>query len=129
PSASASFTYDTDSHGDGSYDFYSKAYDNAGNVEATPLQPDDVTVMSDSSTLLDQSPPTSTASVPEYETTTTFNVGYPATDFGSPPSGLDHVDLYVQGPLDPTPVGPYPTDSGAGIDNMFSHPANEGAGQ
>ena len=57
--ATGSFTYTGTV--DGSYDFYSKAYDNAGNVEATPLQPDDVTVMSDSSTLLDQSPPTSTA--------------------------------------------------------------------
>jgi large repetitive protein len=57
PAASDSFTYTAD--GDGTYDFYSIAYDNAGNVEAVPLGPDNVTIVADSSTLLDTAPPSS----------------------------------------------------------------------
>ena len=34
----------------------------------------------DSVTLLDTAPPTSTASVPDYQTSTTFSVGYVAND-------------------------------------------------
>ncbi len=57
PAPSDSFTYTAD--GDGTYDFYSIAYDNAGNVEAVPLAPDNVTIVADSSTLLDTAPPSS----------------------------------------------------------------------
>jgi hypothetical protein len=58
PAASDSFSYSA-SDGDGSYDFYSLAYDNAGNAEAVPVGPDHVTVVSDSTTLLDTAAPSS----------------------------------------------------------------------
>ena len=76
PGASGSFSY-TAIDGDGTYTFYTVATDNAGNVEVTP------SADADSATLLDTpAPPTSTASVPDYQTSTTFSVGYVANDPG-----------------------------------------------
>jgi hypothetical protein len=58
---------------DGSYDFYTVAYDSAGNIEAAPGSPD-------TSTLVDTQKPTSAASSPTYATSTTFTVTYTASD-------------------------------------------------
>jgi hypothetical protein len=107
---------------DGSYDFYTVAYDKAGNVEAAPGSPDD-------STLVDTEKPISSASVPNYETSASFSVSYTASDplKNSSASGLDKVELYVDTPA----VGGYTlyaTDSGAGIDNTFSYTALAGDG-
>src|SRR5437764_1450500 len=73
---------------DGSYSFYTVAYDKAGNVEAAPAG-------SDSSTLVDTKDPTSSASSPAYSTSSALTVSYTATDpakDGSA-SGLDKVEL------------------------------------
>src|SRR6185295_15460196 len=78
---------------DGSYDFYTVAYDIAGNIEAAPLT-------ADTSTLVDTAAPTSSASSPAYSTSTTFNVTYGANDplkDGSA-SGLLKVELYAHTP-------------------------------
>src|SRR5205823_384041 len=53
---SGSFSY-TAAAGDGSYSFYTRAYDNAGNVEAAPAS-------ADTSTLVDTQDPTSSATSP-----------------------------------------------------------------
>ena len=107
---------------DGSYDFYTVAYDKAGNVEAAPATADD-------STLVDTEKPISAASVPNYETIPSFSIAYTASDplKNSSNSGLDKVELYVDTPA----VGGYAlyaTDSGAGIDNTFSYTALAGDG-
>src|SRR2546430_9115846 len=57
----------------GSYDFYTRATDKAGNLEAAPAGPD-------SSTLVDTRDPTSSASSPAYSTSTSFTLGYTASD-------------------------------------------------
>src|SRR5205823_14452505 len=98
-SGAGNFDY-TAAAGDGSYDFYSIAYDNAGNVEAVPVGPDNITIVSQATTLLDTGKPTSTASVPDYENSNTFSVSYTANDPGATASGLDKVELWAEGPLD-----------------------------
>jgi hypothetical protein len=74
--------------GDGTYDFYTRAYDTAGNVEDAPGSADD-------STVVDAGKPVSSASSPSYSTSNSFNVSYTASDAGS---GLTKVELYVDGP-------------------------------
>ena len=78
-SGAGNFDY-TAAAGDGSYDFYSIAYDNAGNVEAVPVGPDNITIVSQATTLLDTGKPTSTASVPDYENSNTFSASYTANE-------------------------------------------------
>src|SRR4029079_3478371 len=97
PGASGTFAYIAVA-GEGGYDFYTIDVEKAGNREAVPLAPDDVTVVADTSRILDQSPPSSTASAPTYSTTTSVTAPYTATDAGSPPSGLDKVELYAHTP-------------------------------
>src|SRR4029079_217453 len=112
-----SFSYSA-TDGDGAYSFYTKAYDLAGNVEVSPVSDAD-------STPLDTAKPTSSASVPDYETSASFAVSYVAADPGAAASALDKVELYVDTPA----AGGYAlaaTDSGAGIDNSFSYSATDG---
>src|SRR5207247_1274703 len=61
---SGSFNY-TAAAGDGDYAFYARAYDNAGNIEAAPAS-------ADTTTKLDTRNPTSSASSPQYSTSTAF---------------------------------------------------------
>src|SRR4029434_2995850 len=68
--ASASFAY-TASAGDGSYSFYTRARDNAGNYEAAPAA-------ADSATLLDPAKPSSSASSPALSNSTAIAVNYSA---------------------------------------------------
>src|SRR5205823_6557708 len=99
---------------DGSYDFYTRAHDNAGNYEAAPA-------LADSSTPVDTQDHTSSASSPAYSTSTTFTVTYGASDplkDGSN-SGLKDVELCANAP------GPrsFPTRRSsdlASIDGSFS---------
>jgi hypothetical protein len=63
PDATGSFQYEHS--GDGTYSFYTIATDNAGNVEATPTNPDDETiVVADSETLRDTVAPAPNLSGP-----------------------------------------------------------------
>ncbi len=86
---SGSFTY-TASGGDGTYNFYTVATDQAGNVQATPNNPQ-------TSTLLDTAAPTSTATSPTYNTSGSWNVSFTASD-NQGGSGLAEVDLYAKAP-------------------------------
>src|SRR6185437_3177240 len=118
-----SFSYAA-SQGDGNYAFYTVATDKAGNAESKSV--------ADDSTLLDTQNPNSAASVPDYETSASFNASYSASDpvkSGSvgPASGLATVDLYAKGPTDSS-FHKVDTDSGAGIDNSFSYAASQGDG-
>ena len=88
-SGSGSFSY-TATAGDGSYGFYTVATDNAGNAQATPSTPQ-------TTTLLDTTPPSSTASSPTATNQTSFNVSYTAAD-NTGGSGLAQVALYAQAP-------------------------------
>src|SRR5207248_1140477 len=74
PSASGSFNYSA-TEGDGTYRFYTVAYDEAGKHETKSV--------ADDSTLLDTANPTSAASVPDYETSASFSVAYTASDPGA----------------------------------------------
>src|SRR5439155_306701 len=89
---SGSFSY-TAAAGDGSYSFYTRAYDNAGNVEAAPAS-------ADTSTLVDTQNPTSSASSPAYSTSTSITVGYTASDplKNGSNSGLKDVELWAKAP-------------------------------
>ncbi len=112
-----SFSYSA-SEGDGNYSFYSIATDNAGNAQTTPSTPD-------TTTLLDTTAPTSSASSPAYSKTTTFTVSYTANDSGS---GLAEVDIYAEGPTD---SGYSLADSFTGASlttGSFSYSASEGDG-
>ncbi len=87
--ATGSFSY-TATAGAGSYSFYTIATDNAGNAQATPTSPQ-------TTTLLDTTPPASTASSPASSTSTSWNVSYTASD-NTGGSGVAEVDLYAQAP-------------------------------
>src|SRR5207247_1586995 len=90
PGASGSFSY-TASAGDGSYSFYTVAVDRAGNREPAPAS-------ADATTLLDTAAPSSSASSPQYSTSTTISVDYAASDPGFSASGLREVQLWAKGP-------------------------------
>src|SRR5207248_1289371 len=64
--ASGTFAY-TAAAGDGSYSFYTRAYDSAGNVEAAPGS-------ADTSTFVDTKTPASSATSTQYSTSNTFSV-------------------------------------------------------
>src|SRR5207247_1040807 len=89
--ASPSFAY-TAAAGDGSYRFYTRARDNAGNYEDAPASPPD------STTVVDTQSPQSAASSPALTSSKTFTVGYIASDSG--PAGVKEVELWVQAPGD-----------------------------
>jgi Bacterial Ig-like domain len=89
-SASASGHFTFTGSGDGTYSFYTRATDKAGNVEAAPATADD-------DTIVDSVKPTSKANSPEYDKDGNFVVSYTAND-PSPASGLDKVELWVKTP-------------------------------
>src|SRR5947208_544660 len=85
PGASGSFSY-TAAAGDGSYSFYTRALDKAGNYEAAPAS-------ADTTTLVDTAAPASSASSPQYSTSMTMPVGSSAADTGS---GVDSLELWAK---------------------------------
>src|SRR5207237_954677 len=116
--ASGGFSY-TAAAGDGTYDFYTRAYDNAGNVEAAPGS-------ADKSTFVDTNAPSSSATSPAFSTSNTFNVTYAAGD-ASPSSGFKKVELYVKGPADGS-FSAVQTDTPGGVSGSFTYTAAEGDG-
>ena len=76
--------------GDGTYEFYTKATDGAGNVEDAPTTPPDASIT------VDTIKPVSSVSdvLPTYETVSTFDVPYTASDTGG--SGVQNVELYYR---------------------------------
>src|SRR6185437_9003219 len=96
--ASGSFSYDSGTHGDGTYKFYSKAYDAAGNVEATPVAADDVTVVEDSSTILDTVAPTVTINqaAGQADPTNVSPIHFTAV-FSEPVTGFTGSDVSLSG--------------------------------
>jgi hypothetical protein len=119
PAARGSFAY-TATGGDGSYRFYTVAIDRAGNLEAVPGVADAITV-------LDTQAPSSSATAPQYGTTSTFTVSYSASDPGGDASGLARLELWAKGPTDDgfTKVA---TDATPGSSGEFSYTPNEGDG-
>ena len=117
-SGSGSFSY-TATAGDGSYGFYTVATDNAGNIQATPTG-------AQATTLLDTTPPSSTASSLTATNQTTFTVSYTAAD-NTGGSGLAQVALYAQAPGQTgyTLVATNSSGSGSG---SFSYTATAGDG-
>ena len=89
--ASPSFAYSATA-GDGAYNFYTRASDNAGNYEAAPAT-------SDTLTALDTVKPSSSATSPALSNSTSIAVNYSAGD-SSPSSALDKVELYAKAPGD-----------------------------
>src|SRR5207248_1639793 len=80
-----SFSY-TAALGDGSYRFYTRAHDAAGNYEAVPATPTDTSTLS----LHDALPISATS--PAYSISNSFTVSYTASDVGS---GLADVELWA----------------------------------
>jgi hypothetical protein len=116
-----SFSYAA-TEGDGTYSFYTLAYDNAGNVEAAPAG-------ADTSIVLDTLPPTSSANaLAANSNSTTISVAYTASD-ADPSSGLQKVQLYVAGPTDGGVYQLAGTDSSpAASGHSISYTASEGDG-
>ncbi len=85
---SATTTSDTFAGTNGhSYAFYSRATDNAGNVEDAPA-------IADATTLIDATlPASSVAALPQYETSTSFTVSWSGTDAGGP--GIASYSVFV----------------------------------
>src|SRR5205823_2249423 len=84
PGAAGSFSY-TAAAGDGSYGFYTVAVDKAGNRESAPAT-------ADSPTTLATRRPSSSASSPQYSSSSAITVTYSASDTGS---GLGSVELWA----------------------------------
>ena len=121
PAASGNSISYTANEGDGTYRFYTLAYDNAGNVQVAPAVPN-------TSTLLDTVKPASSANaLPAFTNSTSITVGYIASD-ASPGSGLAKVELYVKGPSDSAYKLAGTDSSPAGSGHSISYTANEGDG-
>jgi hypothetical protein len=85
-----SFTY-TPSAGDGEYDFYTVAIDNDGNSELAPVFPD-------GTTMVDATPPSSTASAPATAASGPIAITYSADDGSG--TGVASVELWAKAPGD-----------------------------
>ena len=90
--ASPTFAYSPPSGTNGSYLFYTRAYDNAGNYEDAPATPPDTT------TIFDTSAPSSAATSPAFTNASPFTVTY--THSAGSGSAVAEVDLYVRRPGD-----------------------------
>ena len=115
PSTTGSFSFAA-SGGDGTYDFYVLATDQAGNTEVAPAAPD-------TTTALDRAAPDSSASAgAAFTTARTIQVAYSASDPGPGASGLATVELFAKGPGDAgyTSVA---TDASPGAAGSFSYQA------
>src|SRR5207302_1348965 len=115
PGAAGSFSY-TAAAGDGSYGFYTVAVDKAGNRESAPAT-------ADSTTLLDTVAPSSSASSPQYSTSTAITITYSASDIGS---GLASVELWAKAPAGS--FAKVATDTSPGGGGSFSYTAAAGDG-
>jgi hypothetical protein len=113
--ATPSFSYAAGA-GEGTYSFYTRAHDNAGNYETAPGSADD-------STLFDVTKPTSTASVPD-ASTASVTVSYSSADGAG--SGVDQVELWVKRPGD-SAFSKAATDTSPSSPS-FSYTASAGAG-
>src|SRR5207245_2068357 len=116
PGATGSFGY-TAAAGDGSYAFYTVAVDKAGNREAAPAT-------ADSTTKLDTTVPSSSASSPQYSSSTAITVSYSASDTGS---GLGSVELWAKAPGAGS-FSKVATDSTPGAAGSFGYTAAAGDG-
>src|SRR5207237_2150573 len=98
PAASGhSFSYTA--AGEGTYSFYTRAYDKAGNAETAPVSPDyQVTVLYDTTaptTAIAFSPAAPDGSNGWYSSTPSFTLS--ASDGGSDPSGVDKTYYAIDG--------------------------------
>ena len=89
---SGTFTY-TASEGNGTYAFYTRASDKAGNEEAAHAVPDSSTVV--------QNGQVATAKTPSLTSSQSISVAFTVAGNGDP-SALAQVDLYAKGPGDST---------------------------
>ncbi len=119
-SSSGTFSY-SPSVGNGNYNFYTRATDKAGNVQAAPAKADATT-----SYKLDTTAPTSTASAPTYSNLTTWTVSYTGSDNGGG-SGLARVDLYAKAPGQ-TSYTKAASDTSGSSSGSFSYTAAAGDG-
>jgi hypothetical protein len=117
PSASGSFSYTPDG-GNGSYSFYTRASDRAGNTEAAPSSPDATTNYT-GDVAPDTTAPQSSASAPSTTTWAPITVSYTASD-NSGGSGLARVDLYVKKPGD-SDYSKVATDGSPSASGSFSY--------
>src|SRR5207245_11550285 len=116
PGATGSFSY-TAAAGEGDYGFYTVAVDKAGNREAAPAT-------ADSTTKLDTSVPSSSASSPQYSTSSAITVSYSASDTGS---GLGSAELRATAPGAGS-FSKVATDSTPGAAGSFGYTAAAGDG-
>ena len=121
--ASGTFSY-TASAGNGAYNFYTRATDKAGNVEAAPATADTTTTLT--VTVPDTTPPSSTASSPASSTSANWTVSYTASD-NTGGSGLASVDLYAEAPGVST-YSKVASDTSGGASGTFSYTASAGNG-
>jgi hypothetical protein len=115
PSTSGSFGYLP--LGDGAYSFYTVATDTAGNTQAAPAGPQTTTVV-------DSTAPSSSASAPAVSASNALRVSYAATDGGS---GLARVELYAKAPGQ-SAYTKVATDSTPGASGSFNYTAAAGDG-
>jgi hypothetical protein len=115
--ATGSFTYTAAS--DGHYRFYTRAIDNAGNVQGAPASPQ-------SDTLLDTAPPNAKASAAAYTNVKRWTISYNASDTAGG-SGLRAVELWVRAP-GATSYTKVATNSGSAATGSFSFAATGGDG-
>jgi Polysaccharide deacetylase/Bacterial Ig domain len=113
--ASGTFTYTGAQNG--TYSFYTRATDKAGNVQGIPAG-------AQASIVLDGVTPVSHASAPAFAHTPALAVSYTDSSTGS---GVRQVDLYVKGP-GAFAYSKAASQSGAGGQGTFSYPASAGDG-
>src|SRR5919198_2723677 len=116
-SGSWSATLPTALSAEGVYTVSASQSDSAGNTGSSGSK----------SITIDKSSPSSSASSPQYSTSTSFSVSYTATEFGSPPSGLDKVEIYVKRPGDSS-FSLAHTFNSASASDSFTYSASAGDG-
>ncbi len=113
---SGSFNY-TATAGSGTYSFYTIAWDNAGNTQTTPTNPQTTTIVS-------TAPPVSSAFAPTLSNSTSVQVSFTASAGGS---GLAEVDLYAKAPGD-SGYSKVASDTSGNGSGSFSYTASKGDG-